>query len=764
MAQYSVGSTTPVQIVFTANKVTSQTIYNRDPANTLMIGFEADHQVPDFTNSLQTDLIDPLGSISVDGTQNCWALAQAQPNAGQPVTIAVDVYQTGTGQAGSPLTVATAITTSGLALQIAQQIAATGVSLLPAPSPIYQYGLTPGPASSLVGITVPSMSFSNSGCYATSFGNQTAADAALMSYVFPTGPTVPTVTKKFWNTSDWSQTKNNMPAYAAAGTRVVVCLRPVVTSGLALGSNFTTTGTTAQKAAAAADHASLTSFLAWLASIGFDSTTCDIILWQEPGNSQNLGGAGAQGPIDFLNMLLTYGGVVNSSSAADGQPFPLGINVNYTGQISNATNYANAAFGLRAYAPGPGVSITYVAMDWYSNSYTGGNYLYTTDSNGDSIMSITQGQGLPFALNEFGTNPSGTPTGSQVSIATSTSYMAPTASGGDAVNGLFAQLGKWVNAGNTLRQLIYYEGQCASTGAGDITNPIGLCTNPGVGSGRADFRIPFYQAIVTTFASGSLSGTTLNPTHTTTLVPISPSPVGNLASVDTLSYELVLGLGAGAGSTNPWCTVIIQFLDFDVIGADQVVVDQVNFACPMGTSGDPNGPAVTSVHGPARGAYMIVKIDNLDSVAGTLEYLQLAGVGRIYDRHSPRWDINGNSSPAIPGYTLANAAAASLQIGRITGQNVVNGTPKTWLNGLYAGQALLVIDATNASSVTFTLQPQPSTTYGAENIINQTVVTANETELVFTIALPRAPTQMTVTNNDAANHASVSYQLIAIET
>ncbi len=366
MALYTVGSSYPIQIVFTANGTVSQTIYNRDPANSLLIGFEVDRQVPDFTNPLQTDLIDPLGSITVDGTQDCWAMAQS--NAGLPVTLVVDVYRTGTSQAGSPLTVAGAITTSGLALQIAQQIAATGVSLLPSPSPIYQYGLTAGPSTTLVGLTVPSMAFNNPGCYATPFGNQTAADAALMSYVFPTGPTVPTVTKKFWNTSDWSETKNNMPAYAAAGTRVVVCLRPVVTSGLALGSNFTTSGTTAQKAAAAADHASLITFLAWLASIGFKSTDCDNILWQEPGNNTNLGAAGAQGPIDYSNMLGTYGGAVNSSSGADGQPFPLGINVNYTGQISNATNYANAAFGLRAYAPGPGVTITYVAMDWYTNS------------------------------------------------------------------------------------------------------------------------------------------------------------------------------------------------------------------------------------------------------------------------------------------------------------------------------------------------------------------------------------------------------------
>src|SRR6266568_4161948 len=143
-------------------------------------------------------------------------------------------------------------------------------------------------------------------------------------------------TKKFWNLSDWSTGKNNIANYATYGTRVLFALKPLFTPGLALGSDFTTTGTTAQKNAAIAEKAKLASFLASLVTMGFTAGTAQIVLWQEPNNTQNMGGS-AQGRIDYNNMLRTYGSTVTSTI------FGLYCNVNYDGAVKNATDYANAA-------------------------------------------------------------------------------------------------------------------------------------------------------------------------------------------------------------------------------------------------------------------------------------------------------------------------------------------------------------------------------------------------------------------------------------
>src|SRR6266705_513059 len=77
------------------------------------------------------------------------------------------------------------------------------------------------------------------------------------------------VRKCFWNLSDWSTSKNNIANYATYGTAVVFALKPLFTPGLALGSDFTTTGTTAQKNAATAEKAKLANFLAALVTMGF---------------------------------------------------------------------------------------------------------------------------------------------------------------------------------------------------------------------------------------------------------------------------------------------------------------------------------------------------------------------------------------------------------------------------------------------------------------------------------------------------------------
>src|SRR5579859_3917731 len=367
MTQYQVGfdPTQPTQLVYAAalkpggRPVAEQTIYNRDPAIPLLIATASPHQEPDFTGP-RVSTIDPLASTVINGTVDVWGLGNPYgsppigtslppPVPGAQATITVDVIPTAIGASGSPLAIASSIVASGLALAIAQQIATSGISLVPSPQLLYQQGLSSSGTSGRVGVSVPNSAL-QTGCYDAGLTQDAADTLAVQAVGRPAGATHPTVTKKFWSFSDWSQTKNNLANYAAHGTKVVMCFKPVVTSGLPLGSNFTTAGTAAQQAAAQADLASLANFLAFIAGLGFTAATAQIVLWQEPGNKNtSLGAAGpVQGPIDYNNMLRTYGPTVNA--AHGGVTFPLVANVNYTGQLSNATDYANAALGRRAYA------------------------------------------------------------------------------------------------------------------------------------------------------------------------------------------------------------------------------------------------------------------------------------------------------------------------------------------------------------------------------------------------------------------------------
>lgn len=762
MTQYNVGFdvTQPSQLVFSAavkpggRQVAEQTIYNRDPNIQLLIALDEPHQTPDFTGP-RVSIVDPLSSTVVNGTVDVWGVGNPGTTGppGSQTTIVVDVIGTALGTSGNPVAIGTALVASGLAVQIAAQIADQGISLVPSPSLLYSVGLASNPGlAALVGLTVPNMAL-GAGCYDAGLTQQAADTAAVSVVARPAGGQHPTVTKKFWNLSDWKTTKNSVTgagSYASLGTKVVFCMKPVVTSGLALGSDFTTTGTTAQKNAAIADKASLASFLATMTGAGYTAANSEWVMWQEPGNSQNLGAAGAtQGPIDYNNMMRTYGPTVTAAG------FTLTLNVNFTGAISRATDYANAGLGLRAYGGAGAVglpTVTSVAMDWYTNNYFLNNFLDTPDANGDSIVSIAVNNGLIFSLNEWGCNP-GTGPG-QFSPSQCNQYMTL-----DATNSVLAVMSRLQNQGHPIGNLIYYEGQCDASGAGDITSPM---LSP------SDFRVAGYQKIFDSLTASTLTGTTINANSTKTIAPLVPSPVGAFANTDALSYELVVGLMAGAASTNPFATIIMTFFDFDVTGPAQVQTDVVKFTMPLGTNGDPNGPTVFSLHGPLRGAFMNLKINNVDTVAATLEYLQFASTGRNEDRHVGRWDCNAGTSPGVPGFTLASAGSASLQIGREETQTVAAGATKAFLNGLWAGQAFLrvLISGATGPNVQFQLQPQPTSLFGTTNLVNETLGLAGgvNDELLVTIALPRTPLKAIINNNEATATITASYQLIAIET
>src|SRR5579859_182990 len=703
-------------------------LINTDPSNDVFAGYSSTIAI----GGTDTTDIPPLGSVSMDGSKTIYAVAANGTNP-------LQVVPGGSNWSQSPAAVASQIIASGLAELIAQQISQSGIGLFGNPELVYSYGSVPVTGAALVGETVPTQAL-QPGCYDAGL-TQDQADAVFATATSRSGPNNhPAVTKKFWITSDWNTGKNNIANYAAYGTKVVFCLKPVVTSGLPLGSDFTTSGTASQIAAAQADKTSLASFLAAIKTMGFTAATAQIVLHQEPGNKSNLGAAGpTQGPVDYNNMLRTYGPTVNAAG------LPLVMNVNYTGQITNATSYANAGLALRGYT-GSGTGATYagICMDFYTNSWGAGLLLDTTDGNGDSISGIANANGLPFGLNEFGCDPA---TFTQAQCITYLQYV---------LSFMAARL----TAGKTNLDVIYYNGQCDATGAGDLTSPI---------LQKTDFRVPLYQQIFDTLAqsAGGTGGTTLTANATKTLTPVSPSPVAGLGPADQMAYEIALGLTAGAGSTNPFAQVTLSFYDLDASGASQIPAEIITFSVPMGASGDPNGPLVIYGHGPMRGAFMTAKITNNDTVAATLAQFQLVGTGRTDDRHVWKYDVTAAKSPSVPGFTLAQAAQASLQIGRIESQTVAAGAVKSWLNGVWPGRAFLrvLVSGATGKNTQIQLQPQPTSIYGTQNIINEPFgISGANDEQLFTIALPRAPCLLKVNNNEATATITVSYQIIAIET
>lgn len=283
-----------------------------------------------------------------------------------------------------------------------------------------------------------------------------------------------------------------------------------------------------------------------------------------------------------------------------------------------------------------------------------------------------------------------------------------------------------------------------------------------------------YSVAVTATDSTGSSGTAsftwtisnpnvLPPGVFTTLPPVAPSPIAGLGRAQQLSYEIAFGLVAGAGSTQPWSAVILQFYDFDALPTLQAPVATVTYRCPMGTANDPNGPAVVYGRGPMRGAFMRIRVNNTDSVQGTLAFLTVVGTAREVDRDDWRWDSGGNA-PVIPGYTNATAAAASLVLGGVAGLSVPHTQTVTRLCSMFAGQAYLRVHLFSGgpANITLKLTPQPPSLFSNQDLISKSIGNAGDDSPPFTLPLPRGACLLQFVG-DATTDAIVSAELIAQE-
>lgn len=709
---------------------------NTDTETTIYLGQSA-AMAPGDANSIP---LDPLAFITLPGNAPWYVVAATVPTGDLLIMPGAETFS------ASPEAIAQAMIDVGVADAIAQAILGTGLPLVPNPTMLYNVsGTQPAPGLGLIGFTIPNQAL-KAGCYANTYGSQAAADTAMVGILKrPQGGSHPTFTKKFWNTiSVFTLPLNDMQNYGAFGTKVACCLKPVFyhldKTGVALppNTNFMTTTllTASQRAQAVTDFNGITTFFNTLLGTPYNFTTAQLsgVFYQEPevaGNNMT--------PTDYQNVLFTY--VAAATAAGIGIVADIGSGAG----AATATSYANAAVAS-------GVPLAGLAQDFYMTAWLNGVTL-------DAVGSVADANNLSFGVYELGCAPGNFGSSGEEDC---TNYLLGQHSSGGQF-GILDYMAARIQANKPNLDCEYYMGQCDANGAGDLTSPIGLdptVTNP-------DFRIGLYEQIFDTLTASPATPFTIPATHTTTMPPISPSPIGGLAPANYLSYELALGLQAGVGSTNPFAQVIIQWYDFDQVAKDQTFIDEETWYVPMGANGDPNGPLFIAGGGRMRGNFMLIKINNQDTVTCTVNYMQVAGTSRMGKRSQWLWTPNSNTSPAVPTFTLAKAATGSLQLGREEQQNLAAGMFEGWINGLWAGQAfvrVLVSGVAAANTVHFQIQPQPTGVFGTENILNESMgIPGQNDERTFTIALPRCTTQ-TVFNNNDANTVNVSYQIIGIET
>lgn len=695
MPQYSVGfdPTQPVQLVFSSaakpgnREIAEQIIYNRDPVIPLLLAFDAPHQQPDFTSS-RVSIVDPLSSTVVNGTVDVWGVG-LPGGVGALVGVVLTADESppvlNTGQTVIIVdVVTTGIGASGNPLAIATAIAVSGLPLLIAQQ-IAQSGL------SLVGNPVL--------LYNGQIISTSGASGGWGSTI-PAG--APPLYGLASNNYAGARTAfDNLIGIPSGSAKVfpgtapgVLPLTPTpqMSAAIAAGLRIYLCYKPAFNPPTATERtnllASINAMKAACTAAGTGATIAGVILWQEVNSGNDLTAAQYATVVNFYGPAITGAGYALGHCVTAGQ----------------ATNWATY-FSAGSFT----ATISFIAVDIYATAYNNGTRLDGNGANNINTIAAAYAPPLSVGLFEMGSTAVTGVVPSNAVIAAYLTYLQ-----GFMVNRVIAGL--------TNVDCIWFDGP----GTG---NCIFLGT---------DFRIPLLQTFINAITNVPITG--IAGGASAVVAPLNPTPTGNFALSGSLSYDVIVNLTAGAGSTNPFAAVRFQWVNFDIVTAR--AVKTVTWRCPAGANGTPG--AFTNGVGPMHGQFLKVTIFNLDTVQMSVQ-LQVNATGRPTAKHNWWWDAP--VSQAIPGFTLPGGAAFANSFGSANGVSVPASSSVTRLFSMFSGECFFRFAASAANFLTATLAPMPASEFGSAALINQ-VAGATDIEQIF--IAPRGPLLLTVANSDGA--------------
>lgn len=688
-------------------------LFNQDPNNIVYVGYNNTITVggPD------TIPIQQLSPVAVDGRGTVYAIAL-------PNTAALVVAPGGSDMQASPAAVAETLIASGIAVAIAQAIAATGISLIAAPTLLYGGGpITPPTGAGLVGVTI--VNFNGMPTGGTPNPTLAQVKAAEASWNTAVGRTMgANVSKRYFGPPSANNPLGELPSgppdaqncanIAASGAKLLVSLKPIPdTTGAYTATKYTNA------------FNALVACIAYLVSVATNGI--EFVLWQECNlDASNWGGTndltGGQGYAKYVNF---YGPAFKTPNQSSNQI--LVFDPVTSGQAGSISAYWNGGTFASL--------INKFVCDAYALDYTKGSGGQGSRFVGElnSALAIANAYSLPFGFWEWGVTdgsatvplnasqvPNGTPPNLNFEYW-NTNYIIGT---------MKARL----NASLVNADVAWY---VSGTGQNNPTaDPTGTVTEE-------------IQDTFDALTSAPTSGTTIAAGATVTFAPNSPSPIAGYASANYIGYDFTINLLTAAGSTNPFALVTLMWFNSDNPAAQ--AVDEVTFAVPLGTSG--TAGTIIKGKGPMRGQWLSVQVQNLDTVTASAS-LQITGNSRTGTIDDWIWD--SASSVAVPGYTVsAGGGSYSNQLGAINGASVGASSSLIRLFGMRPGEAFLRLSGEGTGHLQYQVNPVPSGFMGSAALINETPVSEFESIVV----VPRSPLLVTITNTDTVAH-NANVQLV----
>lgn len=314
-------------------------------------------------------------------------------------------------------------------------------------------------------------------------------------------------------------------------------------------------------------------------------------------------------------------------------------------------------------------------------------------------------------------------------------------------NEMIAKNVAYLQAGHIMADTIWFA--APGSGPGPSRNALGSgaagnCNNPTVIASAANM-FDQLSAAPSNILSVPAGGTVIVP-------PLQPSPGNGFAVADGLSYDITLNITSNGTPTIPFVQMRLDWFNVDASGG--IPVETQIWRCPIGNSGS-GGTFITGV-GPQRGQFLQITIISLDTVACTVN-IQVNSTSRNVAKHDWIWDEL--SSPNIATYNMAaNGGEFGNSLGAMNSVSIPAGSQKKYLFGMRAGYITVRFAAPAASSMTYALRFEPQSDMGTAAVLNETLQ-STDNDFHITIIAPRCPISVTAVNNDGVNAHNANVQI-----
>lgn len=664
-------------------------------------------------------VIPPGGSLSLNGNSNWYAITDA------PDDPTLQVTPNGANWTVPIGNIAAQIAQSGLALAIAESIAAQGLALIGAPKALYGGIQVRTGVSGIVGATLDKYAYTP--VTSTDFQQYPIWQSKV-------GRPFNGVRRCYHSEGDAlpssSSNDGNAANSASNGFKVCFSLKPFRDATNVYGNNKIP----GQGNLTYAQHlTAVKAAVVYLQSVCTKGLT--VCFWHEcNGNGQNgpFGNGGPYGPgvvspTDQTNFHIYH----NFYEAALNQATNGALTGNVERAICTALFSPNSCDG---YYPGA-THVDVIATDYYAQDLNG-SASKTADVKAAvaTLQAHAVADSKKFAYWEIGiTNGSANPAASLVTDWLTNQITAPLVAPGAPVTG----------------DIIWFAAPKSASDAPSRnalgSGAAGACNNAGVITAAA--------AMFDQLSSSPSNINTLGAGATLVVTPLAPTPGAGFAVADGLSYDITLNMTSSGTPTIPFVQVQMEWFNNDAAGG--IPVETEIWRCPIGNNATA-GTFITGV-GPQRGQFLQVTLINLDTVACTVG-IQINSTSRNVDKHDWQWDEP--SSVQIHGYNMATGGSYGNSMGAMNGVSIPAGGQKKYLFGMRAGNACVRFDVPAAGAgMNYILAFEPQSDMGSAALINK-VLTPASNDYTADIILPRCPISVTAINLDGGAAHNANVQLI----